>query len=143
MGVTEDRIDLFRQNFLRMRLIIQRPQFSEKRYMPPKWYCSMCVVDNENNRRIAVDKKICEKEMLVRKAKQCSAVIRRIGMEWCSLSFHDEDSKKFEVKKKKIKQENRSNDHVENSKNHKIRSSHVSLRRLDLMMRSIIEKNEL
>ena len=115
-----------------------------KKLIKERWYCNGCQtkphgLDSKMNR-------------LVSEAKQCRAVIRRLGMEWCSLPFHSEERAVVSSS-----EENDVSDDVVNVVDNYTSNSnasifldlnvslkplkhcqHVSLRRIDAMMVAII-----
>ena len=132
-----ERCELFRGEKEKIKLTIMRPSqhileiskefvrsieamrnqanFTHVSLMENRWYCKNCRskpglhTNNDHN---------------IKEAKSCRAVLRRLGMEWSSLPFHNEgegDLSLSDVEKSLP-------DHLE----------HVSLRRLDGMLGAII-----
>ncbi len=150
----QERMKIFKEQTLSIELTVNRPstdivEMSEKfknavgkviktvidkheMNMSERWYCEKCIQTNyttegNTDNHIAHD------------AKLCQAVLRRIGMEWCSLPFHDEEipptiNTDTDDNSKEI---DLTNDDKDNQSWH---AKHVSLRRIHEMMDYVIAK---
>eukprot|EP00587_Corethron_hystrix_P001664 CAMPEP_0113308688 /NCGR_PEP_ID=MMETSP0010_2-20120614/7036_1 /TAXON_ID=216773 ORGANISM="Corethron hystrix, Strain 308" /NCGR_SAMPLE_ID=MMETSP0010_2 /ASSEMBLY_ACC=CAM_ASM_000155 /LENGTH=2465 /DNA_ID=CAMNT_0000163799 /DNA_START=1 /DNA_END=7398 /DNA_ORIENTATION=- /assembly_acc=CAM_ASM_000155 len=108
-NIVETVQNLFEEGMARKSAIVD---CGIKDVFPKKWYCLECR--NKDNNQI-------RELSLTHKAKLCRAVIRKLGLEWCSLPFHD--------------------DCLTSDTPTRISSPCVSFRRLDLMMSYIVDKS--
>jgi len=117
-----------------------------------QWYCDGCRLPKSTAR-------LSQEEDVINSAKLCSAVIRRLGMEWCSLPFHDE-SRNYEGNDKKIEPSKGDctgvnsynivgdgmdiiNKRARGEKRILDDEKNTSLRRLDQMMETIINREKI